>query len=261
MKKQTISRLAVGFLIAAIGFASISWCGITYRIKDHYSYLPSGEITLSELEAYDAFKVRDTFHLPSDKYVPVNFHLALKKKGDTVWNHFNVWRKVVVSRAKGYRLKSPIAPITYLHSICHDSSHLFGLGDSIKLHVYYERREYLRANLEEYPLSPYYRGSAAKTHVYRIADESLVQLKRERERRFQVYPSPTRENVNVRLKLSETNPGTIALLNTRGQILQENESFDVTQPTKFQLEPYPSGTYYIQVTFKGERFIRKIIKN
>ena len=152
--------------------------------------------------------------------------------------------------------------MNHLHSVVTDSISQFAIGDSVWFSFYYEKLDRYEKMKEDKTTNLYMWGlvDITRTQVYRIADESLVELKREKDLRFKVYPSPAREFVNVRVDVSKSDPGTVVLFNTRGEILEENESYDVTQATNIQLEPYPSGTYYIQVTFKGENFIKKIIK-
>jgi hypothetical protein len=254
MKKQIISRLAVGSLIVAFAALSMS-CYTMYFVTDYYSYLPDGEITLSELGQYDAYSLKDTFGHPSDKYVPVYYVLNLQKKGTNKKTRY--FYKKSSKALSGS--PSPIKSMQHLSSVLSDSSHLFGIGDSIWLTLYYEHRDRYEKRIKNNDVAWWSIYNILRTHVYKINDESLVELKREKDLRFKVYPSPASSEVNVRLDITKSNPGTIVLLNSRGQVLEENESFDVSQTTKIQLQPYPSGTYYVHVTFKGENFVKKII--
>jgi|GEM_PF-5119102 len=259
MKKQTISRLAVGLSFVVAGLLSIS-CYTVYHIPDHYSDLPDGPITKSELEQFDAYEVRDTFGDLSDKYVPTGFYISIKKRNTNEYKRFfysNSGRDKYVLQAAKNR-------IAHLHSVLHDSTSHFNIGDTLSVTIYYTEKETYEKWEDEAKTDrfTYYLLSRMRvTHRYTIEDESLVELKRERDRRFKVYPSPAIDNVTVRVDVSKSNPGKIVLLDNTGKMLEESESYDVTQPTKIKLNPYPSGTYYVQVTFKGENFFKKIIKN
>lgn len=261
MKKQTVSRLVAGLLIMAAGILSIS-CWSIIIVEDAYTHLPDGEITLSELRKFDPYDLKDTFHHPSDKYVPVWYHMRVKKKNETTTRKFylNKGKKVVL---EGMQDK---ASMNHLRTVLSDSTHLFAIGDSIWLTMYYADREdfeRLQRRSKENDANTRYRFlryDQFRTQIYKINDESLVELKREKDLRFKVYPSPAVEEVNVRVDVSKSDPGTVVLFNTRGQILAQSETYDVTQETNLKLEPYPSGTYYVQVTFKGENFVKKIIK-
>jgi hypothetical protein len=254
MNKQTISRLAVGLVVLAAGFFSISSWNV-YIVKDAYSSLPNGEITLNELLEFDAYDMRDTLGQPSNKYIPTWFVLNLKKKG-TIENRVFRYTSKTESIEESFMHKKSIA---YLHALLRDSSHLFGIGDSISLTLFFDLKEdYEKRAKVGWSYFAY--TNKIRTQIYKINDESLVELKREKDLRFKVYPSPAAEEVKVRVDVSISDPGTVVLLDSRGQILEQNESYDVTQETLIELKPYPSGTYYVQVTFKGENFVKKIIK-
>jgi hypothetical protein len=254
MKKQTISRLAAGSLLIVLGIASLS-CGFMYHINEYYSYMPSGEITLSELREFDAYALKDTFGHTADKYIATGYFLKVQKQGTNkkVPYYFTKYPDGVEGdKDIGDRIK-------HLHSLLADSSHVFGVGDSVWLTIYYDYREYYEKRVKRNESNWFY-SSSYTTQVFKINDESLIELKRQKDLLFKAYPSPAKTEVNVRVDVSSSSPGTVALLNARGQVLEENERNDITVTSQIKLEPYPSGTYYVQVTFKGENFIKKIIK-
>jgi hypothetical protein len=79
-----------------------------------------------------------------------------------------------------------------------------------------------------------------------------------------VSPNPFRDQVTVRLDLGRTQPVTIRLLDSKGQLLRNGQYQGVKGINSFSIEgltTLPSSVYLVQIVLTDQVFVRKVFNN
>lgn len=87
-------------------------------------------------------------------------------------------------------------------------------------------------------------------------------FKREKVKRLNVYPNPTREELRIELPFSSFGKTTISIFDFTGKLVSTKEiSFNTSQAiATINLSNLPAGTYAVRCYWKDELYIAKIIK-
>ncbi|HEV9035640.1 MAG TPA: T9SS type A sorting domain-containing protein [Puia sp.] len=79
-----------------------------------------------------------------------------------------------------------------------------------------------------------------------------------------VSPNPFRDQVTVRLSLGRTQPVTIRLLDSKGQLLRDRQYAGMKGANSFVLDglsALPSSVYLVQIVLTDQVFVRKVFNN
>jgi hypothetical protein len=79
-----------------------------------------------------------------------------------------------------------------------------------------------------------------------------------------VSPNPFRGQVTVRLSLGRTQPVTVRLLDSKGQLLRNGQFEGIKGNNTFALDglsTLPSSVYLVQIVLTDQVFVRKVFNN
>jgi hypothetical protein len=88
-----------------------------------------------------------------------------------------------------------------------------------------------------------------------FAHSKIVQVEIEYGIRVEIYPNPTTSLVSLKGELSE---GAARLLDVNGRLLIEKQ---LPNGRSFDLSPYPTGVYFIEIQMGSETIMKKVAKH
>jgi hypothetical protein len=101
------------------------------------------------------------------------------------------------------------------------------------------------------------RGDVAYSNIVTLVNSLASGL-------LDVSPNPFRDQVTVRLDLGRTQPVTIRLLDSKGQLLRNGQYQGVKGINSFAIEgltTMPPSVYLVQIVLTDQVFVRKVFNN
>jgi len=95
--------------------------------------------------------------------------------------------------------------------------------------------------------------------VYQLDATSVADIARPQD--LQVYPNPTREQLNIELPLLSGRPISVRLLNAQGQLLRSEQHLPTEQLLQLDaLGNLPAGLYFVQLLADGRSYVARFYK-
>jgi len=101
---------------------------------------------------------------------------------------------------------------------------------------------------------------AGVQHVhFALAGNTSIENDLTHEAHFQLYPNPATDFVQL---FSDVNkrPNHIRVLNTKGQVLQTYESYNVAESQQFDVRNLTRGGYFLELQFQDEKVVKPFVK-
>ncbi|HAV25433.1 MAG TPA: hypothetical protein DCX01_04570 [Bacteroidetes bacterium] len=233
--KRTLHLFSI-ILIASL--VSTACCFITYHHLQGYSYIPSGPITLLELENFNFKDIKDNKGngIPDMEFQYTS--VSIKKQFDS---SFTYVRTLNPFRTAGASFTDRLNEITQELTI----------GDSITLHNFYFHKN----------TGSYYENNYEKQQKYGVKSQNIAELIRKGSSFITTFPNPVMDKLNIHCDVSNLIEAKYMLLDQAGRKVFENDISDIRTPTVLSTASYTTGVYYLYLIIDGELFTKKIVKS
>ena len=236
--KRVFYLLILGFALINLNFL----CPIYYLDLEGYSDIPSGPITLQELQNFNPENVKDLKGngMPLIKYESLRFYKKLQF--DSSYSYVDYIP--AQDKAKAQR---------FLDSMSKEMQ----LGDSILMYIQYTE-DVRSIDYEGY----YYFGDRYESRqVYVVKTETIASLMRKGNSFISTYPNPTADKFVLQCDAPESIEASFFVLDQMGRKIIESDIEDIRQSTEISLEAYSPGAYVVYLIIDGEFFTKKIVKS
>ncbi|MFT5056314.1 MAG: hypothetical protein ACI80H_001026 [Pseudoalteromonas distincta] len=203
-----------------------------------YSDIPSGPITLLELEEFNFKDVKDYKKngMPDMEFQYT--YVSVKKQFDSSFTYVNTLNPYRTSGASfSDRMKEIASDLK--------------IGDSISLDNYY----YAKSFGKKY--GRYYE----KQQKYGVKSQNIAELIRKGSSFITTFPNPVMDKLNIHCDVSNLIEAKYMLLDQAGRKVFENDISDIRTPTVLSTASYTTGVYYLYLIVDGELFTKKIVKS
>lgn len=229
----------VFYLFSIILLATIitTACIRTYHTLAGYSHLPSGPITLLEIEEFNFNNIKDYAENGIPDMAFQYTRVYIKKQFDSAYtyvNTLNPYRETGMSFAE--RLSSLTQDIDIGDSISFDN-YYYGTSESKKYARYFHKEQ-----------------------KYGVKSQNIAELIRKGNAFISTYPNPTIDKVKIQCDVANPIEAKYMLIDAAGRLVLEEIVADIREPKILNTTTYTAGVYYFYMVVDGELFTKKIIK-